>query len=144
MTTNDQGPPEDHALRPRRTVPPKSVVSANLALAGDQLVSFLVGITRGTWRLESAVERGKNRAEPISKEIEAAVVALQDELQSVGLQVNDPAGQDYETGMRLEIAHLEPGGTGDLVIKRTILPGVSINGSPLIPASVVVGRGKAS
>lgn len=119
---------------------PKSARSHASVLSADQVTSFLVQITREVWRLGSVIERCRTRGEPVSDEIEAAWERLQEELQSLGLQVNDPVGQKYEPGQRVDIAHLEPGGSGDLLIKRTVLPGVILNGMMLKPASVVVGR----
>lgn len=119
---------------------PKSARSDASVLSADQVTSFLVQITREVWRLGSTIERCRTSGEPVSDEIEAAWERLQEELQSLGLQANDPVGQKYEPGQRVEIAHLEPGGSGDLLIKRTVLPGVILNGTMLKPASVVVGR----
>ena len=144
MKTNAGGSPEGHASDPTPASLPKSLTPANLAQSGDQVASFLVQITRGIWSLESAVERSRTRGEPISQEIQATIERLQEDLESLGLQVNDPTGQTYEPGMRVEIAHLEPGGSGDLMIKRTVLAGVSLNGAMLKPASVVVGREEPS
>ena len=138
MTATDRGSPEN----PLPTGSPKSPIVANLS--GDQLVSFLVQITRGIWRLGSALERNRTRGEPVSEAIQGMVEHLHEDLESFGFQVNDPAGEPYAPGMRVEIAHLETGGSGDLVIKRTVLPGVSLNGAMLIPASVVVGREESS
>ena len=140
MKRNPQGPSEDHSLDQISAVgsgppnPPAGVLSAS------QLTSFLVQITREVWRLGSAVERCRTRGEPVSDEIAATLERLQEELQSLGLEASDPVGQTYDPGMRVEIGHLEPGGSGDLVIKRTVLPGVVLNGAMLKPASVVVGR----
>lgn len=119
---------------------PKSARSHANVLPADQVTSFLVQITREVWRLGSAVERSRTRGEPVSDEIEATLERLQEELQSLGLLASDPVGQTYEPGQRVEIAHLEPGGSGDLFIKRTVLPGVILKGTMLKPASVVVGR----
>lgn len=145
MMANDRGTPEDHALDAIPAPLAKSPFTANVALPdGDKLVSFLVQVTREVWRLEWAVKRSRTRGEPISDEIQVTVERLLEDLESLGLQVNDPEGQTYTQGMRVEIAHLEPGGSGSLVIKRTVLPGVSLSGAILKPASVVVGREEAS
>jgi len=125
-----------------RTTQPSNV-SAPISLAGEKIVSFLVQITREVWRLGSAVERCRTRGEPVSDEIAATLERLQEELQSLGLEASDPVGQTYDPGMRVEIAHLEPGGSGDLLVKRTVLPGVIWKGTLLKPASVVVGRNDA-
>ena len=137
---NSEGSPSDELEEPIARGHSKRRPVAAATLAEGQLVSFLVQITREVWRLGSAIERCRTRGEPVSDDIEAAWERLQEELQSLGLQANDPVGQTYEPGQRVEIAHLEPGGSGDLLIKRTVLPGVILNGTMLKPASVVVGR----
>jgi hypothetical protein len=104
------------------------------------LRTFLIGVTREVWRLGWAVERSKTRGESVSDEIEATLERLREELESLGLEASDPVGQTYEPGQRVEIAHLEPGGSGELLIKRTVLPGVMLKGTMLKPASVIVGR----
>ena len=140
MTKSRQRQSQDEPREPARPVRAKNPPAGAATLAEGQLVSFLVQITREVWRLGSAIERSRIRGEPASDEIEAAWERLQEELQALGLQANDPVGQKYEPGQRVEIAHLEPGGSGDLLIKRTVLPGVTLNGTMLKPASVVVGR----
>ncbi len=109
-------------------------------LTRENLKPFLIGVTREVWRLGSAIERSKTRGEPVAEEIEATLERLREELESLGLEATDPSGQTYEPGQRVEIAHLEPGGSGDLLIKRTVLPGVMLKGTMLEPASVIVGR----
>lgn len=130
----------DHDPEPAPAIRPKHSSTASGLLSADELVSFLVQTTREVWRLGSAIERSRTRGEPVSDEIEAAWERLQEELQALGLQANDPVRQKYEPGQRVEIAHLEPGGSGELLIKRTVLPGVILKGTMLKPASVVVGR----
>ena len=140
MTTHDRGSPKDHAFDSPVASHPKISTAGKIALSGDQVASFLVQITRGIWRLESAVERSKIRGEPISQDVQATIEHLHEDLESLGLQATDPTGQTYEPGMRVEVAQREPGGSGNLMIKQTILAGVTLNGSMLKPASVVVGR----
>lgn len=137
-SSGDQDPEPIPAARP------KASSAATVRLSADQLVSFLVQITREVWRLQMAIDRSKGHGEMISDEIQASVERLRQDLESLGLQASDPVGQTYDPGMRVEIAHLEPGGSGDLVIKRTVLPGVILNGTMLKPASVIVGRKEAS
>ena len=144
MTTSDRGAPEGHAFEPPPSALRKSPIAAKLALSGDQMASFLVQIARGIWRLESSVERGRTRGEPISQEIQVIIEHLREDLELLGLQVNDPVGQTYEPGMKVEIAQLEPGGSGSLVIKQTVKAGVSLAGQMLKPASVVLGREETS
>jgi len=140
MTARDRRSREDGDKEPITEAgsnPPRAAIGTPSA---DELASFLVQIAREVWRLGSAIERSRARGEPVSDEIEATVERFQEELQSLGLQISDPVGQTYEPGQRVEIAHLEPGGSGDLLIKRTVLPGVILKGTMLKPASVVVGR----
>lgn len=137
MTTDDRGSSPDP---PPPSNPQKSPTVINLP--GDSIATFLVGITRNVWRLESALERSRTRGEAISDEIWAMVERMQEELQGLGLRTDDPSGQSYTPGMRVEIARLEPGGSGKLVIKRTVLAGVSLNGVMLRPANVIVGKEK--
>jgi molecular chaperone GrpE (heat shock protein) len=140
MKTNDQGSREDQGSGPIEAASPRSRIGAGMAISADELASFLVQVTREVWRLESAVEKSKTRGELVSDEIAATLDRLREELESLGLQASDPVGQTYEPGQRVEIAHLEPGGSGELLIKRTVLPGVILNGTMLKPASVIVGR----
>jgi molecular chaperone GrpE (heat shock protein) len=140
MTTSDRGPPEDHGFERIPAARPKASRAATLRLPADQLASFLVQITRETWRLQMAIDRSNDHGQTVSDEIQASVERLHQDLESLGLEASDPVGQIYDPGMRVEIAHLEPGGSGDLVIKRTVLPGVVLNGTMIKPASVIVGR----
>ena len=140
MTTIDPDTPGNHAFNPPPDPFPKSPALDKINIPRDQLTSFLIQITQGVWRLESAVERSRIRGEPIPQEFEVTIERIHEDLESFGVEVNDPAGKTYEPGMRVEVAQLEPGGSGDLVVKQTILAGVSFNGAMVKPASVVIGR----
>ena len=144
MTTSDLNAPRGRAFEPPPAAITKSPIAAKMTLSPGEVTSFLVQITRGIWRLESAVERSRARGEPISQEIQVMIEHLHEDLESLGLQVNDPAGKTYEPGMKVKIAHLEPGGSGSLVIKQTVQAGVSLAGQMLKPASVILGREKTS
>lgn len=105
----------------------------------EELISFLIEITRDVWRLESSLTRSMER-QAVSPEIEASIERLKQDIQSFGLEANDPVGQAYDPAMRVEVAQLEPDGIGDLLVKRTVLAGVSLRGLRLQAASVIVGR----
>jgi len=110
-----------------------------VALDQEELISFLIEITRDVWRLESSLARSMDQ-QAVSPELGASIERLKQDLQSFGLEANDPVGQAYDPAMRVEVAQLEPDGIGDLFVKRTVLAGVSLRGMRLQAASVIVGR----
>jgi hypothetical protein len=110
-----------------------------VSLDQEELISFLIEITRDVWRLESCLTRTMER-QAVSPELEASIERLKQDIHSFGLEAYDPVGQAYDPAMRVEVAQLEPDGIGDLLVKRTVLAGVSLRGMRIQAASVIVGR----
>ena len=107
---------------------------------GESQKDFLVQVARGLWRLEMAVSRPEQPGTGVPLEIVELLRRIQEELQAFGLETVDFTGEDYISGMKVEIAQFVPGGSGDYVISETILPGVTLNGRMLKPATVIVKR----
>jgi hypothetical protein len=105
-----------------------------------QLRGFLVNMARDVDGLRSVARRCAESGDELPATLNALLERLEQDIELMGLNTIDPTGQRYDTGMRYEIAQLEPGGEGDLFVQRTVAPGVTLGGAVLVPPTVVLAR----
>jgi molecular chaperone GrpE (heat shock protein) len=107
------------------------------------LERLIVEICLDVWQLSRAIERLRTQNAAIPDEITSAVRRLEQDIEAGGLKIDDPIGETYEHGMRMDVVQVMPGDEGERRVIRTVRPGVRLGGRILRPASVVVGRSNA-
>lgn len=107
---------------------------------GSKFEDFVVHLTQGIWRLNTAVTQTNQNGTCIPLEVTELLQRVHEELKAFGIETIDPVDKAYTSGMRVEIGQFVPGGSGDYVISQTISPGVSLDGKILKPATVIVKR----
>lgn len=123
--------------RPRKAEP-----AASVSAAEEQRLKALVVIATNAWRAERRILDPETR-EPregmhlIYRDINAIRDALE---KQAGIEIRDPVGQNYDSGMALNVVASEPmAGINKEIIKETIKPTIILQGRFLQIGEVIVG-----
>ncbi len=125
----DRLPPIPQAEEPRASLRHNS--------ASDELI---VSVARDLWRLRMSIEKAADQGEIVPKGVTAAVERLMEDLEVAGVDLVDPRGQLHAEGALYEIALVEQGGDGTLLVSETVSPGVRRNGVLLARPTVILSH----